>query len=199
MAKRSSKTQARRNGGSGVPGWIWLLVGLLGGLVLAAVLFLRGDIGKAGSLLPQPNPEARAPAAVTEEPVAQEAAPEPKKPKYEFFDVLRDKEFIIPDAELNAQAQAEADAATPDAPVPGAADSVRYLIQAGAFRSLADADALKARIALTGEVARVEPAQVNGDTIYRVRLGPYPTASTLAAAKQALGSHGIEAVAIRAQ
>jgi cell division protein FtsN len=199
MAKRSSKTQARRNGGSGVPGWIWLLVGLLGGLVLAAVLFLRGDIGKAGSLLPQPNPEARAPAAVTEEPVAQEAAPEPKKPKYEFFDVLRDKEFIIPDAELNAQAQAEADAATPDAPVPDAADSVRYLIQAGAFRSLADADALKARIALTGEVARVEPAQVNGDTIYRVRLGPYPNASTLAAAKQALGSHGIEAVAIRAQ
>lgn len=197
MAKRSSKTQARRNGGSGVPGWIWLLVGLLGGLVIAAVLFLRGDIGKAGSLLPQPNPEARAPAAVAEEPVAQEAAPEPKKPKYEFFDVLRDKEFIIPDAELNAQAQAEA--ATPDAPVPDAADAVRYLIQAGAFRSLADADALKARIALTGEVARVEPAQVNGDTIYRVRLGPYPTASTLAAAKQALGSHGIEAVAIRAQ
>jgi cell division protein FtsN len=198
MAKRSSKTQARRNGGSGVPGWIWLLVGLLGGLVLAAVLFLRGDIGKAGSLLPQPNPEARAPAAVAEEPVAPEVAPEPKKPKYEFFDVLREKEFIIPDAELNAQAQAEA--ATPDAPVADpAADSVRYLLQAGAFRSLSDADALKARIALTGELARVEPAQVNGDTIYRVRLGPYPTASTLAAAKQALGSHGIEAVAIRAQ
>ena len=197
MAKRSSKTQARRNGGGGIPGWIWLLVGLLGGLVLAAVLFLRGDIGKASAKLANESFVARAPAAVTEEPVAQEAAPEPKKPKYEFFDVLRDKEFIIPDAELNAQAQAEA--ATPDAPVPDAADSVRYLIQAGAFRSLADADALKARIALTGEVARVEPAQVNGDTIYRVRLGPYPTASTLAAAKQALGSHGIEAVAIRAQ
>ena len=75
----------------------------------------------------------------------------------------------------------------------------RYLIQAGAFRSLADADAVKARIALTGEIARVEPAQVDGGTIYRVRLGPYPNAGALAAAKQALAGHGIDAVAIRAQ
>ena len=75
----------------------------------------------------------------------------------------------------------------------------RYLIQAGAFRSLADADAIKARIALTGEIARVESAQVDGGTIYRVRLGPYPNAGALAAAKQALAGHGIDAVAIRAQ
>ena len=43
MAKRS-KTQARRNGGGGIPGWIWLLVDLLGGLVVAAVLFLQGRL-----------------------------------------------------------------------------------------------------------------------------------------------------------
>ncbi|MFY2762695.1 SPOR domain-containing protein [Arenimonas sp. MALMAid1274] len=197
MARRSSKNQARRNGGSGVPGWIWLLVGLLGGLVIAAVLLLRGQWGEAGSLLPQPNPEAKAPQA-TEEPVAQQAAPEPKKPEFTFFDELREREFVIPDAELNAQAQAEA-AAPPDATVPPQADSVRFLIQAGAFRSSSDADALKARIALTGEVARVEAAQVEGGTLYRVRLGPYPTAGALAAAKAALANHGIEAVAIRAQ
>lgn len=196
MARRSSKNQARRNGGSGIPGWIWLLVGLLGGLVIAAVLFLRGQWRDVDSLLPQPNPEARAPSA-SEQPVAQDA-PEPKKPKYDFYDVLRDKEVIIPDAELSAQARAEADAPVEEA-VPEAADGPRYLIQAGAFRSSADAEALKARIALTGEVARVESAEIQGGTIYRVRLGPYPNASTLAAAKQALGNHGIEAVAIRAQ
>lgn len=196
MARRS-RNQARRNGGKGIPGWVWLLVGLLGGLVIAAVLFLQGRWGSDGSLLPQPNPQARAPTA-TEAPVAQDATPEPKKPKYDFYDVLRDKEVIIPDADLPALAQAEA-AQPADAGVPDAADSVRYLIQAGAFRSATDADALKARIALTGEVARVESAQIEGGTLYRVRLGPYPNASALAAAKQALGSHGIEAVAIRAQ
>jgi cell division protein FtsN len=164
--------------------------------VIAAVLLLRGQWRDVDSLLPQPDPEARAPAA-SEEPVAQDA-PEPKKPKYDFYDVLRDKEVIIPDAELSAQAQAEA-AAPAEETVPEAADGPRYLIQAGAFRSSSDAEALKARIALTGEVARVESAEIQGGTIYRVRLGPYPNASKLAAAKQALGSHGIEAVAIRAQ
>lgn len=197
MARRSSKNQARRSGGQGTPGWVWLLVGLLAGAVIAIGLVLRGQWSEAGSLLPKPNPEARAPAA-SEEPVAQDA-PEPKKPKYEFYDVLRDKEVIIPDAELSAQAQAEAAAPPVEETAPEAADGPRYLIQAGAFRSSGDAEALKARIALTGEIARVESAQIEGGTIYRVRLGPYPNASTLAAAKQALGSHGIEAVAIRAQ
>lgn len=194
MAKRA-KTQARRSGSRGTPGWLWLGVGLLGGVVLAVAIYL-GRGGDVDQLLPRPNPGAQAPAA-GEPPVAQDA-PEPKKPKYEFYDVLRDKEVVIPDAELTAQAQAEA-AQPPEAALPPAAESVRYLIQAGAFRSAADAEALKARIALTGEIARVEAGESNGGPIYRVRLGPYPTAGSLAAAKQALVGNGFEAQAIRAQ
>lgn len=198
MARRPKK-QARRNGGNGTPGWALLLVGLLIGVVAAGAWYL-GNGGDVKQLLPRPDPEARAP-VVADEPVAQDA-PEPRaKPKFEFYDVLRDKEVLIPDAELTAQAQAEAAAATAAdaAPSQDAADGVRYLLQAGAFRSAADAEALKARIALTGEVARVESAEIEGGTIHRVRLGPYPNAGSLAAAKQALGSHGIQAMAIRAQ
>src|SRR5687768_6253060 len=101
MAKRSSKNQARRNGGGGgIPGWAWLVVGLLGGLVIAYVVATGGKWKGVDGLLPRPNPEARAPAQ-PEMPVAQDApAPEPRKPKYEFYDVLRDKEVVIPDAEL---------------------------------------------------------------------------------------------------
>jgi cell division protein FtsN len=196
MARRAPKKQARRNGGSGTPGWIWLLVGVLGGLAIAVVLFIKGYWGQDGSVLPQPNPQARAPTP-SEEPVAQAETVEPRKPKYDFYDVLRDKEVIIPDADLPALAQAEAEKPA-DAVVP-AADTVRYLIQAGAFRSSADAEALKARIAMTGELARVESAEIAGGTIYRVRLGPYANAGALAAAKKTLGDNGIEAAAIRAQ
>ena len=215
MARRSGKRQARRSGGGGIPGWLFAIGGLLVGLAVAGAWYLHRG-GDVDDLLPKPNPEARAPAP-PEEPVAQDA-PAPRKPKYEFYDVLRENEAVFPDAELNAQAAAEAEAArtgadpaaagpavdetgpepVPEAP-PAEAAGPRYLIQAGAFRSLADADAIKARIALTGEIARVESAQVDGGTIYRVRLGPYPNAGALAAAKQALASHGIDAVAIRAQ
>jgi cell division protein FtsN len=213
-AKRNgNKKQARRSGGGGKPGWVWALGGIAVGLTIAAVLYFRSG-GSVEDLLPRPNPQARAPAE-PEAPVAQDAPePQPRKPKYDFYDVLRENEVVFPDAELNAQAAAEAAQAAevaavppgnepaPAEPVPAVAeavDSVRYLIQAGAFRNATDAEALKARIAMTGEIARVESAEVNGATIYRVRLGPYPNASTLATAKQALGSHGIEAVAIRAK
>lgn len=193
MAKRS-KNQAKRNGGRGVPGWIWLLGGLAGGVLIAVVMLLRNG-GDVKQLLPTPDPEARAPVAA-DEPVAQDA-PEPRRPKYDFYDVLRDKEVVIPDAELIAQAQREAEAPADATPPP--ADNVRFLLQAGAFRSSADAEALKARIALTGEIARVESAQTDGGMIHRVRLGPYPNAAALAAAKQALNNNGIEAMAIRAE
>ncbi|HRN62738.1 MAG TPA: SPOR domain-containing protein, partial [Luteimonas sp.] len=61
-----------------------------------------------------------------------------------------------------------------------------------------DADALKARIALLGLSARVESGTANGKTVYRVRMGPYGTATELAEAKQKLGNGGLPALAIRA-
>jgi cell division protein FtsN len=86
------------------------------------------------------------------------------------------------------------------APVAAAAageNGPHYVIQAGAFLGSNEAEALKAKIALTGEVARVEVAQINGNTVHRVRMGPYPNAASLAAAKSALAAHGIAAQAIR--
>ncbi|MEZ0471726.1 SPOR domain-containing protein [Luteimonas salinilitoris] len=121
-----------------------------------------------------------------------------------------------------AQAQRDADAAesagsatapaastaatvTPStAPAPTAAaigtdTAARYLLQAGAFSASGDAEALKARIALLGLSARVESAEIGGKTMYRVRMGPYGTASELAAAKRKLGDGGLPAMAIKVQ
>lgn len=74
-----------------------------------------------------------------------------------------------------------------------------YILQAGAFQASGDAEAVKAKIALLGLNARVESANINGKTMYRVRMGPYGTASELADAKAKLGSGGLPAVAIKAK
>lgn len=74
-----------------------------------------------------------------------------------------------------------------------------YILQAGAFQASGDAEAVKAKIALLGLNARVESANINAKTMYRVRLGPYGTASELADAKAKLGSGGLPAVAIKAK
>lgn len=202
------KNQAKRgNGNSGMPAWLWALIGLGLGLAIAAYFFLGNDWKNRNSDLPTPNPAAQAPVSHSEEAVAQEPTEKPK-PKYDFYTLLPEKEVVIPDAELKAQAEAEAkknavpvNPATPDlvtaAPEVPVAAEARYLIQAGAFKNPDEADNLKATIALTGEVARIESAEINGTKVYRVRLGPYSTAGALSAAKQALSSHGIEAQAIK--
>ena len=60
-------------------------------------------------------------------------------------------------------------------------------------------EAIKARVALLGLNARVESATINGKTMYRVRMGPYASASDLAEAKSKLSSGGLPAVAIKAK
>jgi cell division protein FtsN len=255
MAKKQAKRSNSRS--NGTPSWLWGLMGIGLGLVIAAYFFM-GDFFKARhDDQPTPNAAAEAPASNNrDEPVAQEPVEKPK-PKYDFYELLPGKEVLIPDADLEAQAEAEARAAaalnsrmadqaranankpneekpiaaqqaaqqpaspvsnapaktSPDIstantnnvqqkptvsePVAVASNEARFLIQAGAFRNPQEAENLKATIAMAGEVARIESAEINGTTVYRVRLGPYGTASSLSAAKQALSSHGIEGQAIK--
>ena len=92
-----------------------------------------------------------------------------------------------------------APASKPAATVASADSGARYILQAGAFGASGDAEATKAKIAMLGLSARVESAQINGKTVYRVRMGPYGTASELAEAKQKLASGGLPAMAVKAQ
>ncbi|OUL31462.1 sporulation protein [Nostoc sp. RF31YmG] len=91
-----------------------------------------------------------------------------------------------------------APAAQPSA-APATSDNVRYILQAGSFGASGDAESTKAKLAMLGLAARVESAQIGGKTVYRVRMGPYGTASELAEAKQKLSGSGLPAIAIKAQ
>lgn len=147
----------------------------------------------------------------------------PKPTQYDFYTMLPGDEVQMSDAEIAATAREEAahqaaqaaqrnDAANtttgvdqPTRPLQSAAttpaaDSAGdppYLLQAGAFGASGDAESTKAKVAMLGLSARVESAQINGKTVYRVRMGPYSTASELAEAKQKLASGGLPAMAIK--
>jgi cell division protein FtsN len=95
--------------------------------------------------------------------------------------------------------QAGADAAAPTAASTKPLPDAPYILQAGAFGASGDAEAIKAKVALLGLGARVESATINGKTVYRVRMGPYATASELAEAKRKLADGGLPAMAIRAK
>lgn len=98
-----------------------------------------------------------------------------------------------------AERQPRAESPKPATVASADSTGARYILQAGAFGASGDAEATKAKIALLGISARVESAQINGKTVYRVRMGPYGTASELAEAKQKLANSGLPAMAVKAQ
>lgn len=249
---RRGKSQARRSGGDGLPGWAWLVMGVaLTLLIVLAVprLFSSGD---EGFFRPTPNPDAQpepvedeavvetdvlpAPAAAPGSPATD--SPEAPARDFDFYTMLPGREVPLSDAELAASEQAErqaqadaqageagaapvpvpvepvAPAAAPPSPVAEApvgatpaapavpppaepADGARYLLQAGAFEASGQAEELKAKIAMLGLGARVESARIGERTVYRVRMGPYGTATELAEAKRRLASGGLTAMAIK--
>jgi len=122
VAARRGKSQARRNSGNGggLPGWAWLILGIV--IALLAVLALprvfKSDGGE-GFILPRPNPDAQPSASGDEAddadlPAPVAAAPKPgAKPAgdqerdYDFYTVLPGQEVAMSDAELAASARAE--------------------------------------------------------------------------------------------
>ena len=57
-------------------------------------------------------------------------------------------------------------------------------------------DEAKARLAMLGLVAKVQPVTINGKTWNRILLGPYADASATEAAKKALADNGVKAIPI---
>lgn len=125
MAGKRGKSQARRNGGGGngsIPGWAWLVLGILLTVVVMIVgsKYLRSE-GGDGFLRVQPNPDAQpVPVAEDEDAVAPEGNPTAAKAdedrkgrddEYDFYTLLPGKEVPLSDAEIAATERAEAERA----------------------------------------------------------------------------------------
>jgi cell division protein FtsN len=97
----------------------------------------------------------------------------------------------------------EATPATPEAAAAAAArqealpDGSRFLLQAGAFKSAEDADGMRAQLAMLGLDARIFPIEHSGQTLYRVRLGPFGQLDDVNRVRKLLADNSIEAQVIR--
>ena len=200
MARRDYKSRAARSRGKKpVPVWIWLLTGFILGATSVGFVCL-----KYGSTPARDNwIGARPPAAtgISHEP--QRVSPEPArvaKPKFDFYNLLPDQEVLVPDEEIERQVRKappprpqETQQATPPK---SAAGGKRYIVQVSSFRSSKDANTLKAKLGLLGLRARVNKANIKGNTWYRVQLGPYSNAAAMQDVRKQLASSGYQSLAI---
>jgi len=166
----------RRNG---APLWLWVVAALaLGGFGYFLYWLSTG--------LPEPPGRARPPTdevAATAEPKA--GAAKKREPRFTFYTLLPEKEVVVPEGEVRTLRREEH---------LGRAPRGEYFIQAGSFRRMADADRLKARLALLGVESRIERAEVKGAVWYRVRLGPFASMTEVERVRSRLRKHRIDSV-----
>jgi cell division protein FtsN len=96
---------------------------------------------------------------------------------------------------------APAPAATPQpaTKAAGSSDPFTYFVQAGAFKSAADADAQKAKLSMMGIEAKVSEREQAGRAIFRVRSGPFDDKEQAEKIKSRLDASGMDAALVRVQ
>jgi len=169
---------------------IGLFFGFLLGLGVAAgiaIYFFKTPIPFADRPKPQDKPLAADQKAAE---AAKSAKAEDKdKPRFDFYTILPGKEQPVTERQMRESAK---QAGKPGAP------KESYFLQAGSFPNPSDADNLKARLALMGMEANVEPANVAGKGVwYRVRLGPYTRVDEINRVRQQLTQNGIDVSLVR--
>ncbi|HKO87499.1 MAG TPA: SPOR domain-containing protein [Burkholderiales bacterium] len=186
--KPHSKSAKRKSRGNTLLG---IFIGLALGLVIA--------VGIALYVSKMPSPFDKG----GEKPISKKEMPakalepvkvEPEK-HFDFYRILPGQEVPVSDKELQQQTKA----ASKDR---DKSDSQKepYLVQAGAFQSPTDADAMKAKLALLGLEASVEPAHLQDKgTLYRVRLGPYTDLAEINNVRQTLSQNGISASLVKSR
>ena len=179
-----------------------MFIGLVLGLAIAAAVAYF--LGRSGLTSPMSAPGGNKEPARGPRPELGVAAPTPEKPRFDFYKILPGGEEPKAGADRRSPervAERPGEKAPEIARAPEAAAAKtgdRFWLQAGAFANPADAEDMKARLALSGWEAAIQTISMPDKTQrYRVRLGPYDNAEELGRMKKELGNRGFDVAVIK--
>lgn len=181
LTSRDFKHSRRR--GLDLTRWREFGAGLGIGLVVATLAFVLGQRregdGAEAPLRPEPRPAAL-PADATE--------PGEQAAKYDFYEMLPQFEVVVPEKEQDVRRD------TPTARIerPGV-----YVLQAGSYRRVEDADRVRAQLERQGIDALVQRVAVDADVWHRVRIGPVSDLRELNRLRAQLHAAELDALVIR--
>jgi cell division protein FtsN len=188
-ARRSPfRSRSRPRSGKKSHGILWLIAGLLFGAALmwgAQHYYYRDSKPFAGLASLFSSGKKSIDASDRQKPPETERLP---KPKLDFYTILPEFETVLPEPKSGKK--------TTKTEPPEA--GVNYILQAGSFGNLEDADRLKAKLTLSGLETHIEKVAIEGKgAYYRVRLGPYSSVEALDSASAKLAQLGIKALRIK--
>jgi cell division protein FtsN len=166
-------------------GWLGLVVGLGLGLAVAGIVYLKdhrldapmASAGKTVKKRPHGN----------EAPEAGDASADDSK-TYAFYEMLPKFEVVVPEKDKDVR---------PDIKSVPETRSGTYVLQAGSYKNFADADRVRAKLALQGVESNVQKVTVDNDTWHRIRIGPISKLDELNRMRQILRKADVDVLVIR--
>ena len=202
-AAAKPRAAQKKNGGS-------TLLGVFIGLVIGVLLSLGVVWMLNKSPLPFQNKYEGAPRNGNGGSAEQTPAALPGKPgdkpaerqRFDFYNILEGKPAAAPAAPAAPGAAKPAASAVGSAAAPVAeakpAPVEIFFLQVGSFQKAADADNLKAKLALTGLDASVQEVAIpDKGTMHRVRVGPYRDVDEMNRARALLTHSGLQGSVIK--
>lgn len=166
--------------------------GIKKGRLIVGLLLLAGLIALIVMLMKKPAPPvATVPPALAEEKREEPAAATKPAERFAFYELLP-KQEVLPTRAVETR---PAPRPASDAIVPEAGS---FWLQAGAFRSSAEANARRSAISQLGLPARVLSQRDNGAVLQRVLVGPFNQAERRDLARTKLGEAGLDAIPVSA-
>lgn len=176
MSTRDYKrSRQRRDPFSGYTG---LALGLLAGLGVGLGLYLLDRT-------PPPAPGERPAPASTRE---SEVPPQEPETRFDFYEMLPNFEVVVPERDREVKR---------DAPAAAVEKAGAYVLQVGSYRAFAEADRVRAQLALQGIESRVQRVSVDNDTWHRVRVGPISDLNELNRVRTRLREAEMDVLVIR--
>jgi len=161
-----------------VPAWAWLFFGIAIGVFISFLAFLADITPDATT--PQPLAQRPADNGVDNAGADQQTT----ATRFDFYTLLPEREVIVPTEQDSVKSEPQ--------------EAVIYILQAGSFRKLVDADRLRAQLILMGYETKVEAvSSKGGDLWHRVQIGPFQSRSALAQARSRLINKGIDTLLLR--
>lgn len=161
--------------------------GLLGLLAGFAAGFGTAVLLQVG--VPDKDATARNVAVQAEKPKPETTTPKEEKQTFDFYQMLPNFEVVIPEHDKEVQRSGE---------VSKVEEPGMYVLQAGSFQNSADADRLRAQLALVGLESDVQTVTIDrNQTWHRVRIGPFSNLDRLDQARKRLADNKVQALVIR--
>jgi cell division protein FtsN len=186
--------------------WTWLMTGMLIGIlgITAIFLFVTGKwpldkfntkpnlnplIRQSNAILPNSTTKKNAPKPTLREARHSKTKAQKKEPaRFEFYQLLPGMEVPLPEAET----ETASNKSTPSlAKTEKKLAAAQYLIQAGAFRNLDQAESLKKRLLLKEVTSRIQKVEAEDGVWFRVTLGPFSSETIALSEKSRLAKQKI--------